>query len=254
MCFPIDAMPPIPPIEGAAVDSEDLVLEAADGNKFAAFAARTDAEGAPGVVVLPDVRGLFPFYEELALRFAERGINAVAFDFFGRTAGVGKRDAAFPAREHAGQTTPEGLAADVRRCVEYLRSPDGGGSSAIFTLGFCFGGGHSWQQAANGHGLAGVIGFYGRPGPGANGRPGPAQRAPEFKAPVLALMGGADEAIPQEDVEMYRKALEDAGVEHEIKVYPGAPHSFFDREHEQFAADSEDAWQRVLAFIEKHSG
>ena len=38
------------------------------------------------------MRGLYRFYEELALRFAERGYPAVAIDYFGRTAGVGKRD------------------------------------------------------------------------------------------------------------------------------------------------------------------
>ena len=42
------------------------------------------------MVILPDVRGLYRFYEELALRFAERGIAAVAFDYFGRTGGRGK--------------------------------------------------------------------------------------------------------------------------------------------------------------------
>ncbi|MCA9823501.1 MAG: dienelactone hydrolase family protein, partial [Dehalococcoidia bacterium] len=88
MCFPHDARPPITPISGAAVDSEDLVLTSKDGTKFAAFVARSENPSGAGMVILPDVRGLFPFYEELALRFAEEGINAVAFDFFGRTAGV----------------------------------------------------------------------------------------------------------------------------------------------------------------------
>ena len=70
--------------------SEDLTLEAPDGNELAAFAAIPDEPGPIGVVVLPDVRGLYRFYEELALRFAERGYPAVAFDYFGRTAGVGE--------------------------------------------------------------------------------------------------------------------------------------------------------------------
>ncbi len=88
MCHEFNALPAVTPISGAAVDSEDLVLESADGTKFAAFLARaSDASGA-GVVVLPDVRGLFRFYEELALRFAVEGINSVAIDYFGRTAGV----------------------------------------------------------------------------------------------------------------------------------------------------------------------
>ena len=80
MCFELDSVPPIPVIRGAAVSHEDLVLEAGDGNSFAAFAATPEEQGDVGVVILPDVRGLYRFYEELALRFAERGIAAVALD------------------------------------------------------------------------------------------------------------------------------------------------------------------------------
>ena len=62
-------------------------------------------------------------------------------------------------------------------------------------------------------------------------------------------MGGADEGIPVDVVQEFERALEEAGVEHEIVIYDGAPHSFFDRKFEQFADASEDAWQRVLAFV-----
>src|SRR6478735_10114137 len=127
MCFELDSVPPIPPISGGApVRSEDVVLQAADGTRFAAFAARPDDGARVGIVVLPDVRGLYGFYEQLALRFAERGYAAVAFDYVGRTAGVGKRDDAFPYPEHVAQTTPGTIAQDVRATVEYLRSPAGG--------------------------------------------------------------------------------------------------------------------------------
>jgi len=67
------------------------------------------------------------------------------------------------------------------------------------------------------------------------------------------LMGGADPGIPLAEVTAFDEALDAAGVEHEIVVYPGAPHSFFDRKYEEFAADSEDAWQRVLSFLEHNS-
>src|SRR5438105_8856473 len=199
MCFELGSLPPIPVISGAAVSHDDLVLEAEDGNRFAAFLATPEEPSAVGVVVLPDVRGLYRFYEELALRFAERGYAAVAVDYFGRTAGVAKRDDEFPYTEHVAQTTPEGIQADVAAAVEYLRSAAGGSCRSIFTVGFCFGGRHSWLSAAGGHGLAGAVGFYGRPGPGQDGSPGPAQRAGELKAPILGLMGGDDAAIPQSD-------------------------------------------------------
>ena len=178
--------------------------------------------------MLPDVRGLYRFYEELALRFAERGYPAVAFDYFGRTAGVAKRDDEFPYMDHVAQTTPEGIQQDMRAAVEYLRSPAGGGCTAIFTVGFCFGGRNSWLAAAAGHGLAGAIGFYGSTGE-RNGAPGPTQRAAEFEAPILALQAGDDENILPEHNAAFDAALTAAGVEHELVVYDGAPHSFFDR-------------------------
>ena len=108
MCHRYDALPAITPIAGAAVDVEDLTLTASDGTQFAAFHARAESPTGPGMVILPDVRGLFRFYEELAIRFAEIGVDAVAIDYFGRTAGVSKRDAEFDFWPHVRATTPEG--------------------------------------------------------------------------------------------------------------------------------------------------
>ena len=251
MCFELDSLPPVPAISGAAVSYDDLVLEAADGTRFAAFAASPDDPTGNGVVVIPDVRGLYRFYEELALRFAERGLAAVAIDFFGRTAGVGKRDDDFPYSDHVQQTTPEGIQADVAAAVAYLRSPAGGSCLAVFTVGFCFGGRNSWLAAAGGHGLAGAIGFYGNPGE-RNGVPGPTQRAAELAAPILALQAGDDANITAAHNADFDRALEAAGVEHQLVTYDGAPHSFFDRKQEAFADASDDAWRRVLAFVKRH--
>jgi carboxymethylenebutenolidase len=252
VCFELDSAPPIPAISGAAVEHRDLVLDSRDGTRFAAFAASPEGESATGIVILPDVRGLYRFYEELALRFAERGYHAIAIDYFGRTAGVGTRDDDFPYRDHVAQTTPETVQQDVAAAVDWLRSSEGGASSAVFTVGFCFGGRHSWLAAASVHRLAGAVGFYGRPGQGADGSAGPAQRADEIDAPILGLMGGADQAITADDVAAFETALERADVEHELVTYDGAPHSFFDRKQEEFADASDDAWRRVLAFVERH--
>jgi carboxymethylenebutenolidase len=249
MCFGVDSLPPVPAIRGAAVEHEDLVLESADGNRFAAFIAKPDEPTGACVALLPDVRGLYRFYEELALRFAERGITALVIDYFGRTAGARKRDGDFDYTEHVPQTTPEGIQADIAAAVSRLRSE--GSCQAVFTVGFCFGGRNAWLAAANGHALAGAIGFYGRPGE-RNGQPGPTQRAGEIEAPILALQAGADANITAEDNAAFGRALDEAGVEHELVTYPGAPHSFFDRKYGEFAEASEDAWRRVLSFIERH--
>ena len=252
MCFELDSVPPIPVIRGAAVSHEDLILDTRDGNRFAAFAAAPEDPATVGVVILPDVRGLYRFYEELALRFAERGYPAVAFDYFGRTAGVAKRADDFPYMEHVAQTTPDGIQADTRAAVNLLRSDEGGSCSTIFVVGFCFGGRNAWLASAGGHGLAGAIGFYGSTGE-RNGAPGPTQRAAEFVAPILALQAGDDANILPEHNAAFDAALTAAGVEHELVVYDGAPHSFFDRKFEEHADASADAWERVLAFIAEHA-
>ena len=188
----------------------------------------------------------------------------MAVDYFGRTAGVAKRGEDFPYSEHVALTTPEDIQKDVAAAVAQLRPQVHKGSTSagegspslaeVFSVGFCFGGRHSWLAAASGHGLAGAIGFYGRPGRGRDGSPGPIERAGEITAPILALMGGADQAIPAGDIAAFNAALADAGVEHEIVTYEGAPHSFFDRKQEQFADASQDAWNRVLGFIARHGG
>jgi len=252
MCHELDSAPPIAAIAGAAISHEDLVLDAADSNRLAAFLATPQEPSPVGVVILPDVRGLYHFYEELALRFAERGYAALAIDYFGRTAGVAKRNDDFPYMEHVMHTTPAGVQADVAAAVAYLRSPAGGSRASIFTVGFCFGGRSSWLAAAAGHDLSGAIGFYGMPGE-RNGDPGPIDAVSRISAPILALQAGADAHIGAADNEAFETALSAAGVEHEVVVVPGVPHSFFDRLHAEFQEQSDDAWRRTLAFIDSHS-
>src|SRR5690242_635708 len=150
MCFELDSEPPIPRISGAAVSHDDLVLESEDGNRFAAFQALPDGDLSTGVVILPDVRGLYRFYEELALRFAERGHAAVAFDYFGRTLGVGTRENDWDYMPHVQQLTNHDVQADVGACVNHLRALE---CTSIFTVGFCYGGSGSWTASAYDHGL-----------------------------------------------------------------------------------------------------
>jgi carboxymethylenebutenolidase len=249
MCFDIDSAPPVPAIAGASVSHELLKLRAADGNELAAFLATPDGPGPTGIVLLPDVRGLYHFYEELALRFAERGHAAIAIDYFGRTAGSSTRDDDFEYGPHVDQTTDDGVQADTRAAVEHLR---GLGAGSIFTVGFCFGGRASWVAAASGHGLSGSIGLYGSP-TRQRGGPSAVERVDAIECPILALQAGDDQGITADDNAAFERALTDAGIEHEIVVYDGAPHSFFDRKQEAFAEASEDAWRRTLAFITRHA-
>jgi carboxymethylenebutenolidase len=250
MCFDLDSRPPIPPIAGGSLDSSELTLEAADGNRFRAFRARATTASGAGIVILPDVRGLHPYYEELALRFAENGIDAVAIDFFGRTAGPDGRGDAFDHMPHVNQLTWPGLAADTKAAAEHLRMADEGRVDALFTIGFCMGGRLAFLTSTLGLRLAGAIGFYGIPvGPGRAGMPSPAEVATEMTNPVLGLFGAIDPSIPPESIAAFDEALGSAGVERRIVSYEGAPHSFFDRKAEEFADASAAAWEETLTFV-----
>jgi carboxymethylenebutenolidase len=255
MCVDNDSHPPIPPIAGGSAGGQDLRLTSADGTKFMAYAARASKPTGAGMVVIPDVRGLHPYYKELADRFAEVGIDAVAIDFFARTAPSDDRSDSFDFMSQVGLTKPETLQADIAAAATHLRGKDGGAVKSLFSVGFCFGGTLSYLQAASGLGYAGVIGFYGWPlglkrWPD---RPKPIDAVPRYKSAVLSLFGGADEGIPQADVDQFNAACAKANVKHDSNVYPGAPHSFFDRKYQEFADASADAWRKVQGFVKANA-
>ena len=254
MCFDLDSRPPIVPIAGGALDSERLTLTSADGARFAAFRARAATPSGAGIVVLPDVRGLHPYYEELALRFAEHGVDAIAIDYFGRTAFDEPRDDTFDYMPHVGQTTWAGLSADIRAAAMELRSGDEARVGSLFATGFCMGGRLAFLSATLGLGMAGVIGFYGWPtGPARNDTPAPADVASAMEGSVLGIFGGADQGITASIIAEFDGALTTAGVDHRLVTYPGAPHSFFDRKAAEFGDASAAAWDETLGSIAAHT-
>ncbi len=238
MCFSTDARPPDHGIGGAIGSSEDLVLAASDGNRLSARLARPSQPSGTGVVILPDVRGLHNFYRDLACRFAEAGLDALAIDYFGRTDSSGNRGDDFDFMSHRAQTKPETVDLDVAAALEHLH---GLGDTRLFTIGFCFGGANSWRQSAVQPGLSGAIGFYGVPARVTD-------LVPSMRAPLLLLLAGADRT-PQAEFADFDRRLTAAGLPHRTVVYDGAPHSFFDRSHTQWQDASTDAWKQILAFI-----
>jgi carboxymethylenebutenolidase len=255
MCVDNDSRPPIPPIAGGSTETRDLRLGSSDGTKFMAYAARASAPTGAGMVVIPDVRGLHPYYKELAVRLAEVGVDAVAIDFFARTAPSDDRSDSFDFMAHVSQTKPETLQADIAAAAAHLRSKEGGAVRSLFSVGFCFGGALSYLQAASGLGAAGVIAFYGWPLGLSRwpDRPKPIDAVSRYQCPVLSLFAGADQGIPQSAIDDFDRACKRAGVSHEFTVYPGAPHSFFDRKQTEFAEASADAWRRVREFVTKQT-
>ena len=179
-------------------------------------------------------------------------MDAVAIDFFARTAPNEDRSEKFDFMAQVPLTKPETLQADIAAAAAYLRTPDGGQVKSLYSVGFCFGGALSYLQAASGLGYAGVIGFYGWP-LGAQALAGPPQA--DRRGAALQVPGAVDlrrrrRGHPASATSTaFDAACRKAGVKHDLKVYPGAPHSFFDRKYTEFAEASADAWKRVQAFV-----
>jgi carboxymethylenebutenolidase len=244
MCYGDEARPPSPPGSAVATDESEIRLTASDGNVFLAYQATpSEQDMRAGVVILPDVRGLHGFYRDLARRFAEAGIAALAIDYYGRTAENDDRGAGFDGVAHVRRLRPEHIEVDVRAAVDHLAE---GGVRAIFTVGFCFGGAISWSQSAVDRWVAGAIGFYGRP---AECR----ALIPRMRAPLLVLAAGDDALTPAEEAHQFDRELAEHGVEHTFVLYDGAPHSFFDGGLADHAAACADAWRRVLGFVSRHT-
>ncbi|WP_369138569.1 dienelactone hydrolase family protein [Modestobacter versicolor] len=248
MCHDHDSRPPAPPRSGDVAERGTLTLTAADGTEFSAAYAAPATTPRAGVVVLPDIRGLHPYYVALAERFAEAGLAAVAVDYFGRSAGpaeTGSREEDFDWQAHIPQTAPAGVDADTTAAIDYLRSRTEPGLPVV-TVGFCFGGSHAWRQSAGDLDLAGSAGFYGRPG-----MVGGAAAA--ARKPVVMIIAGADSATPVEEQLELAATMRAAGAEVDDVVYQGAPHSFFDRAFGEWSEACQDAWEHVLALTDRVS-
>ncbi|MGY1839487.1 MULTISPECIES: dienelactone hydrolase family protein [unclassified Modestobacter] len=246
MCHDHDSRPPAPPRSGDVAERGSLTLTAADGTEFSAAFAAPAGPARAGVVILPDIRGLHPYYVALAERFAEAGLPAVAVDYFGRTAGVaetGSREEDFDWQSHIPQTTAAGVDADTAAAAAYLRSRTDP-ALPVVTVGFCFGGSHAWRQSAGDLDIAGSAGFYGRPSMVGDA----AQRATK---PVVMIIAGADSATPVEEQQQLAATMRAAGAEVDDVVYEGAPHSFFDRAFGEWAEACDDAWRHVLALTDR---
>jgi carboxymethylenebutenolidase len=223
------------------------VLTAADGNPFSAYDARPARSDGSAVVLLPDAHGLSPFYRQLALRFAESGIRTLVVDPFGRTAGTGPRDASFDFEPHLAQLHRAEMLLDSRAAVDHLAEVD-----RVFIAGFCMGGGVALLAGTTDLDLAGVIGFYAWTG--SLGRDGalPTDFVAAIRCPVLGLFGGADQVIDTAVPRAFDEYLHRAGVPHEIVIYPGQPHGFFelhDLGRDGHAEAATDAFGKLLAFV-----
>lgn len=144
-------------------------------------------------------------------------------------------------------------ALDLKAAYDYLADMDSVDADRIGIAGHCWGGRVAWLGAGHLPGLKACAVFYGgriklTMGPGT---PPAVDLAGNIRCPVIGFFGNEDQNPSPEDVNDYEAALAAAGVDHVFHRYDGAGHAFqsFNSEERYRPEASEDAWEKVLAFM-----
>lgn len=229
-----------------ALRGEMTEYKSGDLNIPAYFVRPAKKGNAPAVLVIHEVFGLNDHIKSIADRFANVGYNAIAPNFFVRASEPPPKDASDMAalRKAAGSIPNEAAIKDMQAALDHLKTIKGV-RRRFASIGFCMGGGFSYQIATHTKDLACAAIFYGRT---------PVELAPQVSCPIVASFGGKDQGIPPEKVKELEEALKKAGKTVDIKIYPDAGHGFFNdtRPTAYNAEAAADAWQRTLSFFKKY--
>lgn len=207
------------------------------------LAAPDDAGPHPGVVVIHEAYGLNDNIKDITHRLAEAGYVALAVDLF-----TDRNRAVCMARYMAGMLLGSinryGID-DLKAALTYLAKGRTVDAKRMGTIGFCMGGGFAIAWACTDSRLKAVAPFY-----AANPRP------LEVVSRLCPLVGSyPDKDFTANAGRALDKALGQHNIEHDIKIYPGAQHSFFnDRAKSYDKAATEDSWTRVLEFFGERLG
>ncbi len=232
-----------PPAEANLV-TEMVQYNDADGEALMGYLARpSGGEAKPAVVVIQEWWGLNDHIKDVANRFTNEGFVAMAPDLY-HGAVVTEPD---EARKLVMELDMAEAVKEIQRGIDFLLAQDYVAGEKVGVVGFCMGGGLSLQTALAEDNLGAAVAFYGQPLT-------PDQVA-QVKAPILGLYGAADQGIPVDAVNQMDKALDDAGVENEIKIYEGAGHAFFNDTAPSYNAPAAtDAWPLTLEWFRGHLG
>ncbi|HKZ94659.1 MAG TPA: dienelactone hydrolase family protein [Candidatus Bathyarchaeia archaeon] len=228
------------------MDTTSFIVEFHGGNPTQAtlglLARPKTADKYPAVIVIHEIWGLVDHIKDVATRLAHEGYVALAVDLFDRKIVTNLEEG----RELRQKLTEEKNLGDLNGAFNYLKTLEYVKPDHIGSIGFCMGGGFSLQLACRNPELAAAVIFYGR-------NPTPIDLVKGIQCPILGNYAGADMGITEQDINLLKQALAKHGKQFDIKVYPGAPHAFFNDTGERYRPEAaKDAWERTLTFFNKH--
>jgi carboxymethylenebutenolidase len=226
----------------ASAVTEEIRFAGPRGELIGVLATAPDAKGA--VLVVHENRGLTDHIRTIPPRLAADGYTSLAIDLLSEEGGTAALPAEGDATAALGNASAERLIEDLRAGLDELerRAP----GARLAAIGFCFGGGMTWQLLAAGEPrLSAAVPFYGP-------APGDADFSGSPNAAVLGIYAELDARVNASQ-ETARSALEAAGLVHEIIVVPGVDHAFFNDTGPRYSADAAaEAYQAMLAWFAEH--
>ena len=228
------------------METSACIVKFPGGNKRTenlGFLARpVKADQYPAVIVIQEIWGLVDHIKDVASRLAHEGYVALAIDLYdGETASTLEEG-----RKMREKFTEEKILGDLNGGFNYLKTLDYVKPKRIGSIGFCMGGGLSLSLACHNKELAAAVVFYGR-------NPSPIDLVRNIRCPILGNYAGADRGISESDIDLLKKTLVKHGKTFDIKIYPEAPHAFFNDTGSSYRPDAaKDAWNRVLQFYNKY--
>ncbi len=236
--------------EGPHPATVDAITLDAEGTPIQALHARPGGTPLGGVVVVPDLGGLRPLFEDICRRLATHGLAVCAVEPFSRLVNASGPLDLETRRARAGELYDDLIMEDLAEAADHLTAADHTG--ALGVMGFCMGGSYTFKAAATGR-FERAVAFYGMvrtPKQWADGGQSDALEVAAAVCPTLAIFGDADPWTPAEDIEALRAAW--AGrPENKVVVYRGAEHAFAHNPDgpAHRPDDAADAWHRALAFL-----
>jgi carboxymethylenebutenolidase len=221
----------------------EMVTFPSNGGTASGYLAAPANGTGPGVVVIQEWWGLVPHIKGVADRFAAEGFVALAPDLY-----HGK---ATKSPDEAGKLMMamniDQAERDLGGSVAFLASHPGNATGKVGTVGFCMGGALSLYAASKNPAVGAAVVFYG-------GHPKVQPDLPSLEAPVLGLYAENDGFVTVSAVRDLERKLKGLAKEHEIHIYPGADHGFFNDERPEVynSQAAADAWRRTLEFFKRH--
>jgi carboxymethylenebutenolidase len=226
------------------ITSQDMTFPGADGHMLVGLLARSEGNGSfPAVVVIHEAYGLNENIRDITRRFAGEGYIAFGVDLF-----AGRNRAVCMARFMGGLVLKSldnmGIR-DLKAALDYLIQQPGVDGARVGAVGYCMGGSFAIAWASADNRLKAIAPYY-----ATNPRP---FEAVSRLCPVVGSYPGSD--FTAGAGKKLDSKLGELKIEHDIKIYPGAGHSFFNDQKRAYNAEAaQDSWQRTLAFFKQHIG